>query len=160
MEEITSKPVMMDDKQFMAWLEGYCAATQGCDFGPFVPYFKNEDGSINREKTLAGTSFGDLGDACRKQLMEPNEAMTEDAEVMEGKSNDELINDLMIYGNPLKQLVIIEAIHRYVDLVHEAGREETRRQFGEKGNFINPDAWYSCVEQIKTALDQHLGPKS
>lgn len=72
------------------------------------------------------------------------------------RSNDEVVNDLMTYGNPLKQAVIIEAITRYVDNVAEAGLEETRRQFGTMSGFISPDAWYACAVEIKAALDAHL----
>jgi hypothetical protein len=71
------------------------------------------------------------------------------------RSNDEVINDLMVFGNPMKQLVIVEAITRYVDSIAEAGLEETRRQFGEN-SFINPSAWFACAAEIKAALDQHL----
>lgn len=72
------------------------------------------------------------------------------------RSNDEVINDLMTYGNPLKQAVIIEAITRYVDTIAEAGLEETRRQFAGMSGFISPDAWFACAREIKTALDEHL----
>ena len=58
----------MNDEQFMAWLEGWCAAVQDCEFGPTVPYFKNDDGTINRDKTLDGTAFTNLSDACRQKL--------------------------------------------------------------------------------------------
>ena len=74
---------------------------------------------------------------------------------MKHSSNDEVINDLMVFGNPIKQMVIIEAITRYVDAVAEAGLEETRRQFG-KDCMLSPDAWYRCSMEIKRALDQHL----
>lgn len=71
------------------------------------------------------------------------------------KSNDEVINDLMVFGNPMKQLVIMEAITRYVNAVADAGLEETRSQFGEN-SFIHPDAWYASAIEIKKALDAHL----
>ena len=56
----------MTDVVFMAFLRGYAYAIQMQGYGngpvpdsfkPIVPYFKNEDGTINREQTLDGGSF-------------------------------------------------------------------------------------------------------
>lgn len=56
----------MTDEVFMARLHGYAYATQARgyatggvpeSFQPIIPYFKNEDGTINRVSTLAGGSF-------------------------------------------------------------------------------------------------------
>jgi hypothetical protein len=59
----------MTDAEFMAWLHGFCAATRGCDFGPLIARYRNEDGSINREKTLEAGSFASLSASCRKKLL-------------------------------------------------------------------------------------------
>jgi len=75
------------------------------------------------------------------------------------QSNDEVINGLMVYGNPIKQLVIMEAITRYTDQIAEAGLDEVRRQFGEN-HFISPDAWYRCAVEIKTSIDNHIQSKA
>jgi hypothetical protein len=58
----------MTDQEFLAWIKGYSAAVQGCDFGPIVAIFKNEDGSILRERTLEG--FTNLPASCKKKLLE------------------------------------------------------------------------------------------
>ena len=60
----------MSDKEFLAWIKGYSAAVQGCDFGPIVPVFHNDDGSINRQRTLEGTAFENLPESCKKKLLE------------------------------------------------------------------------------------------
>ena len=60
----------MSDKEFLAWLKGYSAAVQGCDFGPIVAVFHNEDGSINRENTLDVPALDNLPASCRKKLLE------------------------------------------------------------------------------------------
>jgi len=60
----------MSDKEFLAWLKGYSAAVQGCDFGPIVGVFHNDDGTINREKTLDLPALGDLPASCKKKLLE------------------------------------------------------------------------------------------
>lgn len=73
------------------------------------------------------------------------------------KSNDEVIQHLMIFGNPMKQLVILHAITHYVDMVERAGPEAVRKQFDERGGgFIDATSWYACCMEIKQALDQHL----
>lgn len=78
---------------------------------------------------------------------------------VEPKSNLDVLTDLMTWGNPLKQAVIMEAIGKYVDAVAKAGREEFKRQCTEAGtvNFMNPDAWFNCCAEVKAALDKHLG---
>jgi len=56
----------MTDEVFMAFLRGYAYAIQAlgygnapvpADFKPLFAYYKNPDGSINREKTLDRGSF-------------------------------------------------------------------------------------------------------
>ena len=70
----------MTDEVFMAFLRGYAYAIQMQGYGngpvpdsfkPIVPYFKNEDGTMNREQTLDGGTFtgivGTSGQICSKQ---------------------------------------------------------------------------------------------
>jgi hypothetical protein len=56
----------MTDEVFMARLHGYLYAVQRGgygdgpvpdDFEPIIPYFKNADGTINRERTLEDTGI-------------------------------------------------------------------------------------------------------
>jgi hypothetical protein len=67
----------MTDEIFMAFLRGYAYATQGlgygnnpvpADFKPIIPYFKNADGTINRQKTLDGASFTGITGVERENL--------------------------------------------------------------------------------------------
>ena len=59
----------MTDEIFMARLHGYAYAVQRGGYGdgpvpdsfqPTIPYFKNADGTIDREKTLDGGSFSGI----------------------------------------------------------------------------------------------------
>jgi hypothetical protein len=68
----------MTDEIFMARLHGYAYATQAGGYGdgpvpdgfqPIIAYFKNADGSINREQTLDGVSFSDITGIERKNLL-------------------------------------------------------------------------------------------
>jgi hypothetical protein len=59
----------MTDQEFLAWLKGWSAAIQGCDFGPIVAVFRNSDGTLNRERTLEGPCWGNLPASCRKKLL-------------------------------------------------------------------------------------------
>lgn len=68
----------MSDTEFMAWLRGYCYAIQGEGYGqgippdgfaPIIPYFKNEDGTIDRAKTLDSPSFYRISSAEKKRLL-------------------------------------------------------------------------------------------
>lgn len=68
----------MTDEIFMAWLHGFAYARQREGYGtypvpdsflPIVPYFRNEDGTINREKTLEGGSFTSITGVQRENLL-------------------------------------------------------------------------------------------
>lgn len=68
----------MTDEVFMAFLRGYAYATQALgygngpvpsDFKPIIPYFKNADGTINREQTLEGGSFAGITGVERTNLL-------------------------------------------------------------------------------------------
>lgn len=59
----------MTDEVFMARLHGYSYAVQRAGYGtgpvpdsfqPIIPFFRNEDGTINRERTLDGPAFGGI----------------------------------------------------------------------------------------------------
>lgn len=64
------------------------------------------------------------------------------------KTNVEFIADLMEYGDPMKQLIIMHAVQEYADLV--AGAESL--EWGED-SFINPDAWKRACEEISAAFE-------
>ena len=68
----------MTDEIFMARLHGYAYATQAMgygngpvpdDFQPIIAYFKNEDGTINRARTLDGGSFVGITGVERENLL-------------------------------------------------------------------------------------------
>ena len=68
----------MTDEVFMARLHGYAYAIQAggygngplpSDFQPLIPYFKNSDGTINRERTLDGGSFTGITGIERTNLL-------------------------------------------------------------------------------------------
>lgn len=67
----------MTDAEFLAWLHGYLWARQSITspdpFPSIVPYFKNEDGTINRAKTLALGSFSAITGMQREKLLEVRE---------------------------------------------------------------------------------------
>jgi len=58
----------MTDGEFLAWLKGWSATYLGCDFGTIVAYYSKPDGTIDREKTLAG--FDKIPESCKKKLLE------------------------------------------------------------------------------------------
>lgn len=68
----------MTDEVFMARLHGYAYAVQRGgygdgpvpdDFQPIIPFFRNEDGTINRERTLDGPPFGVIAGVERAALL-------------------------------------------------------------------------------------------
>jgi hypothetical protein len=68
----------MTDEIFMARLHGYAYAFQRGGYGsypvpdsfqPNIMYFKNADGSINRERTLDSGSFGGITGVEREAML-------------------------------------------------------------------------------------------
>jgi hypothetical protein len=68
----------MTDEIFMARLHGYAYAIQARGYGdgpvpdsfqPIIAYFKNEDGTINRARTLDGGSFVGITGIERAKLL-------------------------------------------------------------------------------------------
>jgi hypothetical protein len=68
----------MNDEVFMAFLHGYAYAIQAqgygnspvpADFKPLIVYYKNPDGTINREQTLDGGSFTGITGIGRASLL-------------------------------------------------------------------------------------------
>ena len=59
----------MTDQVFMARLHGYAYAPQRGGYGtgsvpvsfqPIIPFFKNDDGTVNRQRTLEMPAFGGI----------------------------------------------------------------------------------------------------
>lgn len=71
------------------------------------------------------------------------------------KSNDEFVRDLMRFGDPMKQLIIMEAIGRYAKDITENFDAET----AESGiwNIINPVAWKRAAGEIHQAMETRNG---
>ena len=68
----------MNDDVFLSFLRGYAYAIQARGFGdapvpssfkPIVPYYKNTDGTIAREKTLEGSPFAGIIGFWRANLL-------------------------------------------------------------------------------------------
>ncbi len=69
-------------------------------------------------------------------------------------TNIELVTNIMEFSKHgvMAQLVVMEAIARYVNGVVDTGLEGIIDEFGE--NFlINPTAWFRTCQEIKEKLD-------
>ena len=64
-------------------------------------------------------------------------------------SNDEFVRDLMRFGNPMKQLVIMEAIRRYAD---ECAKMDPETCTEGIWNFISPEGWKAAALEISNAF--------
>lgn len=58
----------MTDKEFRAWIDGYCYAKQGEGYGdgappdgfaPIIVVFRNEDGTFNRTRMIENLNISD-----------------------------------------------------------------------------------------------------
>lgn len=67
-------------------------------------------------------------------------------------SNEDFIRDLMRFGNPLKQAVIMEAVRRYAEEL--ATKFDPSAQEGGVWNFIHPEAWKACGVEIHQAFEK------
>lgn len=69
---------------------------------------------------------------------------------MATKSNDEFIYDLMRFGNPMKQLVILEAVRRYVGPMAEMDPDV---QDPDKWPVVSPHGWRNAAVEIRDAFN-------
>lgn len=60
------------------------------------------------------------------------------------KTNVEKVTDFMEFGNPMKQVFVIEAISRYAKEVQN-NRVTLKTQM--KDSLIHPDAWIACADE-------------
>lgn len=79
----------------------------------------------------------------------PEERPAPPASIRTPKPNDEFIYDLMRFGNPMKQLVILEAVRRYVA---EAAKMDPDAQDQSKWAFISAHAWRDAAVEIRDAF--------
>jgi len=77
----------------------------------------------------------------------------EDKEIKR-QSNIEVITELMEFGNPLKQVFIMQAVEQYAEAVGASTPEELDT------SFISGQAWHDCAAEIKAKLDEHFGGHS
>lgn len=70
------------------------------------------------------------------------------------RNNIELVRQMMEYSasGALAQLVIVEAIRKYVDAVADMPIEEYRKVYGDNP-FITADAWHAAATEIKQKAD-------
>lgn len=61
----------MTDAEFLAWLKGYRYAHNNCgDFAPIIGVYRNDDGTVDRARTLDPMYFPTVAEAQRKRLLE------------------------------------------------------------------------------------------
>jgi hypothetical protein len=67
------------------------------------------------------------------------------------KTNVQIVEHIMDFGNPMKQLVIMTAIEKYpkMCLEHPASTFES--------GLINGEAWLHACREILRELDEHYG---
>lgn len=70
-------------------------------------------------------------------------------------SNEDFVRDLMRFGNPLKQAVIMEAIQRYAKEVAETF--DPAKAEGGVWNLIHPESWKAAATEIHQACEKRLG---
>ena len=66
-------------------------------------------------------------------------------------SNDDFVWELMRFGNPMKQLVIMEAIKRYAS---DCAQQDPATLTGGVWNFIDARSWVSAAAEINTAFEK------
>lgn len=67
------------------------------------------------------------------------------------KTNVEIVTDIMEWGNPMKQLVVVTAIEKYAELCIEAGPERF------DSGMINGRAWIQACHEILRELKEAYG---
>lgn len=67
------------------------------------------------------------------------------------KSNVELITEIMSFGSPMKQLVVMDALYKYCEQM--IANEKAVLKSMEGGMVYGP-AWMGAVKDIKKAIDE------
>lgn len=67
------------------------------------------------------------------------------------KSNVELLTEIMSFGSPMKQLVVMDAVYKYCEQIIE---NEAAVLESMKDGMIYGPAWVSACKEIKKSIDE------
>lgn len=65
------------------------------------------------------------------------------------------VRDLMMHGNPLRQLFVMDAITKLADAVSKSKPEDYE---GQNYLTVHPEAWITIAREIKRETDEYLKP--
>ena len=73
-------------------------------------------------------------------------------------TNTQVLTNLMEFARtgPIMQMFIMDALSKRADAIVAAGIDKVREAFGPN-NMVSPDAWFAAAQELKAALDRHLG---
>ena len=68
-------------------------------------------------------------------------------------SNTEIVDKIMSYGNPMKQLVIMTALEKYPQMCINAGASKF------ESGLLSGEAWIHACREILKELEEYRGQK-